>query len=130
MTVIAGYDGQFDWGGIIDSDVTYHTHSWSLDVTGDMLDVTDFTSAGWREFIAGLKGWSGSVELYTDSANGKQVVPSDVGTSAALRLYFNSTDYAWGKAYVSGWSAAVAVDGVETQTVNFQGTSDLFWTAA
>jgi len=125
MAVITGHDGQVDWADIVDSDVAYRTHAWSLDLVGDTHDVTDFTSTGWREFVAGLKGWSGTVELYIDGAYSP--VPSDVGSSARLHLYL-SDNYLDGTAICTGWHPSVSVDGVETQTLDFQGTSDLTFT--
>ena len=35
--------------------------SWEINVTTDMLDVTDFCSGGWKEFIEGLSGATGSL---------------------------------------------------------------------
>jgi len=124
MANIAGYNGQVDFGTIIDSDVCgYSTFSWSLDQTADTLDSTDFCSTGWRDFIAGLKTWSGSVELYIDGTS--RIQPSDVGTSAAIHLYMNSTNYLSGTAICTGWNPTVAVDGIESQTISFQGTGAL-----
>ena len=126
MPQIAGYNGQLDWGAIVDSDMAYRTNAWSLDVVADALDATDFTSAGWREFIAGLKGWTGSIELFVDST--KRIQPSDVGATAALKLYLSDGQYLNGSGICIGWHPAVSVDGIETQTLDFQGTSDLFIT--
>ncbi|KKN89731.1 hypothetical protein LCGC14_0235770 [marine sediment metagenome] len=124
MAAITGYKGTVDFGVIIDSDLTYNCYSWSLDLTGDMVDTTNFSSTGWRNFTAGLKGWTGTIELYVDST--QKIQPSDVGSTAVLRLYFSdTTEGLTGNAICNGWSPAVAVDGVQTQTVTFQGTSDL-----
>jgi len=126
MAPIAGFNGSVDFGTIVDSDVAYRTHAWSTDISADSLDTTDFTSAGWREFIAGLKSWSGTVEMYVDSTN--RIVPSDVGNStlATITLDLDGTSKLQGKAFVTSWNPAVTVDGVETQSLGFQGTSDLF----
>lgn len=128
-TPIVGFNGQVDLGVIVDSDVAYQTHAWSLDIAGDTLDTTGFTSDGWRTFLAGLKGWTGSVELYVDDTN--QVQPSDVNAAAVdSRFYLNSTDYLHGKVIVNGWSPATTVDGLATQSLTIQGTSDLWFTGA
>ncbi len=45
---------------------------WSLDLGVDNVDVTNFDSDGWREFLAGIKEWSGSFEgnlVLEDSAD-------------------------------------------------------------
>jgi len=128
MSVIKGYDGHLDFGVIIDSDMAYTTHAWSLDVSADMQDITDFSSTGWRDFLSTLKSWTGSMELYVDGT--KQIQPSDMGAQTGIRFYLNSTDYLWGSALVSGWSPATSVDGVATQTLTIQGRSDLFFTSS
>jgi len=124
MAEIKGYTGQVDLATIVDSDTAYNTHAWSLDITADNLDTTKFSTTGWRTGVAGLKGWSGSVELYTDSTNRLQ--PSDVGSEVTGRFYINATNGLTGKCYIGGWHPAVAVDGIETQTLDIQGSSDLF----
>ena len=132
---IAGYDGAVLWGtyysdvtsdfwdGIL-SDVGYRTHAWGMDVGADTLDTTDFTSEGWREFKAGLKSWTGTIEMYVDSDT--QIQESDVGGQAYLRLFLNANQVLKGEAHCIGQSPSVTVDGIETQTLTFQGTSDLF----
>ena len=124
MAEIQGYNGQIDMAGIVDSDVSYNTHAWSADVSCDELDTTDFTTTGWRTKISGLKGWSGSVEIYTDSTY--RIVPSDMGSVVLARLYINSSVGIMGKAMITGWAVNAAVDGIETTTLAITGTSDLF----
>ena len=36
--------------------------NWSLDLGADDIDITSFDSNGWKEYLAGLKEWSGSIE--------------------------------------------------------------------
>jgi len=50
--------------------------SWSLDLGADDVDVTSFDSNGWKEYLAGLKEWSGSIEgnLKTDDTNGQKAI--------------------------------------------------------
>ena len=46
--------------------------SWSVTISTDMLDATDFCSAGWREYVEGLSGATGSItstERYTGSSS-------------------------------------------------------------
>lgn len=124
MAEIVGYNGDFNWTGIVDrATAGYHTHTWSLDLVADALDATDFDSTGWRDFIAGLKGWTGSVELNVDSS--ARIAPSDVGASAAIKFFLNSSNTLTGTAICTGWHPAVAVDGLETQTLDIQGTGIL-----
>jgi len=127
MAELRGYGGQVDWETIIDSDLSYNVHSWSLDVSADALDVTNFDSTGWRKQLSGLKGWTGTIEAYIPSDVSLRFQPSDVGSEATLKLYVDSTHYYYGKAICTGVSPSVSVDGVETQTFNFTGSSDLFY---
>jgi len=123
LAQINGYDGLVHWSDTAISD--HNIHAWTVDVTADVADVTDFASTGWRSIKAGLKNWTGSMELYTDSDN--MVVPSDVGSTQLLKLYLDGTNYLQGHAICSGYHPAVSVDSVETQTLDFQGTSDLIY---
>ena len=124
MANIHGYNGQVDFGVIVDSDMAYRTSSWSLDLTCDTHDVTDFTSTGWRNHVRGLKGWTGTLELFVDTT--KKIQPSDVGASATVRLYISdTTEGLTGTAICTGWHPSVNVGDVQTQTLDFQGTSDV-----
>ena len=129
MAVIEGFDGRFDWAGVVDEAAPsdgYNTHTWSLDIVADQHDITDFTSTGWRKFSSGLRSWTGTVELFTDNLNFIQ--PSDVGEEALVKLYINNTKFLSGLARVSGWHPTVTVDAVSTQTLDIQGSSDLSFT--
>ena len=123
MGAIVGYGGQVDWGLIIDSDANYQAGGWNVDVTADALDVTVFNTTGYRSFLAGLKSWSGSVDLKVDETIHMQV--SDVGASATIRLYMSDASLLKGTAICTGWHPAVAVEGEQTQTMDFQGTGAL-----
>jgi len=65
MAAIAGYTGTVDGA-------CNEIKSWSVTLTTDVLDATDFCSSGWREFVAGLQGGTGSLtstERYTGSSS-------------------------------------------------------------
>ena len=125
MGTIAGYDGKVVWGtaGTIVSDVGSNVHSWKLDLTGEALDNTDFTSTGWKTFMAGLKQWGGSLEAYCDAS--KPITIASVGTSTTIKLYIDGTKYYNGTALCTGVHPSVGVEGIETQTIDFQGTGAL-----
>ena len=62
---IAGYTGTVDGA-------CNEVKSWSVTISTEMLETTDFCSSGWREFIAGLKGATGeltSTERYSGSSS-------------------------------------------------------------
>jgi predicted secreted protein len=50
--------------------------NWSLDLGADDIDITSFDSNGWKEYLAGLKEWSGSIEGNFDSTdtNGQKAI--------------------------------------------------------
>jgi len=127
MAELRGYEGHVDLATLIDSDAGWGTHSWSVDVGAETHDTTSFDSTGWKKFLAGLKSWTATVELYTGSDATYRIAPSDLGTEYVGRFYFDGTDKVGltGKCLLSGWSPAVSVDGVQTQSLSLQGSSDL-----
>ncbi len=98
--------------------------NWTVDLTCDMLDSTEFDSSGWRTFKAGLKGWTGTAEGYW--LEGEEDLISlymDTDEKVVLQFYFNDTtsDYLTGWGYISGLSASVPVGELVTKTLTFQG---------
>ena len=131
MAEISGYGGKFKWSRASDvtytalniSDATYNIHAWNADLTVDPLETTGFADSGNKTFVRGLKAWTAAAEAYADSTNAIQ--PSDVGLEGTIYLYPNTTTYWTGAALLTGVHPAVAVDGVVTQTLDFQGTAAL-----
>ncbi len=116
MANYAGYGGSVTFPNL-----TAGVKSWTLDDSVDMLDKTTFASAGNREFMRGLKTWTATCEVVYDSAN-----TAATGDSGTLILYYvaagtNKT----GTALVQSISSTTVVDGLVTQTINFQGTGAL-----
>ena len=54
MAAIAGKTGTVDGA-------CNNVKSWEVTISTDMLDATDFCSDGWREFVEGLKGATGTL---------------------------------------------------------------------
>ena len=125
MAELAGYGGSVAFSTIV-SDAAC-ANSWSLDVSLDTHDVTDFCStSAWREFISGLKGWTATVDA---KINGTDVIDAtDIGTTASLSLYIDSTQYYSGSAILNSVSPSVSVDAEETVSLGFQGTGALTFT--
>jgi len=50
--------------------------NFSLDLGADDIDITSFDSEGWKEFLAGLKEWSGSFEgnFVPGDTNGQKAI--------------------------------------------------------
>ena len=69
---IAGYGGAVKLGANKIAEIS----NWSLDLGADDIEITSFDSEGWKEYLAGLKEWSGSMEgnLKTDDTNGQKAI--------------------------------------------------------
>ena len=130
MAAIAGYNGSVAWSaGVYNSDtagVSLNVRTWSLDYVADTLDTTDFTSTGDRTFISGLRSWSGTCESLLDGTASPLGDASDLGSldsvSDVITITASSGKTYSGTAFVTGIHPSVAVDGVNTVTVDFQGT--------
>lgn len=136
MATIAGYHGFVRWPG----KYTVHVHAWSIDYVADALEDTawEYTSTagghwvveagtggdGWRTYIVGLQGWTGSYECYMDNCRLPSVT---VGVETEITLYVNyPTSYFYGLAIVSAISASAPIEGIQTVTINFQGNLRLY----
>lgn len=106
---------------------------WSLDLGGDNIDTTNLDSSGWKEFLAGLKEWSGSAEgnfKFTDTTGQKAIFDAWTnGTSltAEFRLGATSPKFS-GTIYVNGISIEDPVDDKITVSFDFQGSGALTYT--
>lgn len=102
--------------------------NWSLDLGADDIDITSFDSNGWKEYLAGLREWSGSCEGNFDSTDTN-------GQKAILQAWLNGNELAFtfevssgvsftGNAYVKP-SIEVPVDDKASFSCDFQGTGPL-----
>ena len=102
--------------------------NWSLDLGADDIDVTSFDSNCWKEYLAGLKEWSGSIEANFDSTDAD-------GQKAILEAWLNGTKLSFtfevasgvtfaGEAYVKP-SIEVPVDDKASFSCDIQGTGPL-----
>lgn len=125
MATIAGKDADVSITGCDN-----HAHSWSMDIVCDPLEDTnwDWTGAdvGWRSYISGLKGFSGSFEVYIDSALSNQCLPC-AGEIASAVFYVDEVGvYGYrGDILITGAHPSVTIDGIESMTYDFQGTGGL-----
>ncbi len=96
--------------------------AWTLDYTGEALDTTDFAAQPWREFIPGIKGWSGTFDLVWDPSN--TLVPG--ATAGTITLTAAAGDTYVGAVLITSQSTNVVVDGgPNTQTFAFTGSGAL-----
>lgn len=102
---------------------------WSIDCEAENIDVTNFGSNGWKEFLAGLREWSGSFEgnFVPGDTNG-QIALSNAwlnGTTVALELRFDATRRFSGTALISNMSTEVPLDDKASISFDYQGTAAL-----
>ncbi len=102
--------------------------NWSLDLGADDIDITSFDSEGWKEYLAGLREWSGSIEGNFDSTD-------TAGQKAILNAWLNGTKLSFtfevssgvtfqGEAFVKP-SIEVPVDDKASFSCDIQGTGAL-----
>jgi len=106
--------------------------AWSLDVTQETVDTTDFDSSGWKESTATLNSWSGSITAIFDAsgtAEGALQTGLTGGSSVTLSLQLGggtgSYDVYSGSAIITGQSITNDVNGIVEATFSFEGTGAL-----
>ena len=118
MAVISGRYGSVTFSG---GETTIK--SWSLNYIADLYDSTNFDdSTGGKSYVSGFTGWSGSFEGFYSTGN--TAVPGSTG-SITLKSSTGTVGVWKGNAIITGMDVNVAVDGLVTQTYNFQGTGAL-----
>ena len=102
--------------------------NWSLDLGADDIEITSFDSEGWKEYLAGLKEWSGSIEGNFDSGDttGQKAILNAWLSGEKLEFTFEvSTGLAFeGDALVKP-SIEVPVDDKASFSCDIQGTGAL-----
>ena len=102
--------------------------NWSLDLGADDIEITSFDSNGWKEYLAGLKEWSGSIEgnLKTDDTNGQKAILNAWlnGTKLSFTFEVSSGVTFTGDAFVKP-SIEVPVDDKASFSCDITGTGAL-----
>jgi predicted secreted protein len=122
---IKGYAGSV----LVGASTVGNAKSWSLDISQETIDITDFSSDGWKESTAGLKSWSGSVVVIFDAsgvAEGSLQTSLTAGSTVSLSLQMGggtgSYDKYTGTATITGQAVTNDVNGIVEVTFNFEGT--------
>jgi len=96
--------------------------SWSIDYAADALEVTTFAGNGYREYIGGLRTWSGQYECRLDNTT----KISHPGKPAAAAEFFATAGVLYtGAILITSVSLSVTVDGVASVVFSFQGSGYL-----
>jgi predicted secreted protein len=102
--------------------------NWSLDLGADDIEITNFDSQGWKEYLAGLKEWSGSIEgnFKPDDTNGQKAILQAWLDGTVVEFEFKVSDSVTfeGSAFVKP-SIEVPVDDKASFSCDITGTGAL-----
>jgi predicted secreted protein len=126
MAMVHGKGAAIAWAGTGTEETTLL--SWSVEASADVADATNISSTNdWKEYLAGFKGWTATVEVNYNGTVPTGFLATDLGgTAAALTLYFVAAGAGiTGSAICTGWSASADKDDIIKVTYSFQGTGAL-----
>jgi predicted secreted protein len=123
---IAGKGGNVKIGAAAIGEV----NQWKLDIVNTEIDTTNFGSAGWKTYIAGLNEWSGSFDgnwIVETDTTGQVVIQNAIlnGTIATLEFDVDGTHHYSGSALIKKFSVDANVKDQIKLVVDFQGTGAL-----
>jgi predicted secreted protein len=144
MAIITGNDGKIKLsktaGGAIDTTQVAAVRNFSIELKRDTIETTSM-GKDVREYINGLSSWSGSADIYFDSASTSghldyfpilNPTSGSVGaTTASVELYVgpsNSGKFA-GYIIITGFSIKSSMDGMVEASISFQGSGACVFTA-
>jgi hypothetical protein len=112
---------------LVGSDVVGEIRSWSVDETMDPIESSTIGDS-YRTFEVGMKGWTGSMEVYfddTDTAQQAMTVDSSITVSFQMEGNTTGDHKLSGTALVTGRSVTASFDGMTEATLTVQGTGAL-----
>ena len=133
MAAVTGKGGtiSYDGGSVATID------NWSIDVANSLHDITSFTTsvAQWREWIAGLSGWTGTMSgTYDTASTGQNDAFTDALAPASKAAVFELEQTVGGKlsgnVYISGLSVGTDIDAPVDVSWTFQGTGALAYSTS
>lgn len=104
--------------------------NWTLDISGDVDDVTGFDNStiNERAYVAGLASWKATFEGAADATEplflGAGVLKPGA-TISQLNLFIDATHYYRGAAICTSVGCKTSIDGAVTWSVGCQGTGAL-----
>ena len=121
---IAGFGGSVKVNGKNVAEIS----NWTMDLDADDIEVTSFDSDGWKEYIAGARGWSGSFEgnFAPDDTEGQGALILAWVNSENVEITLNVTDEIsfTGNAMIK-MSLDAPVDDKVSFSCDYQGSSEL-----
>lgn len=109
-----------------------HCAGWDIDIKADNVDATDHDTIGWKDFLDGLREWSGTIDAmyFTDDPTQLELIDAMLSGSIDVAGEFRPLDKA-GAANYSGTirltGAKMSAKGSTAQAINltFQGRGAL-----
>jgi predicted secreted protein len=123
MAIVHGKDGRV----LIGASTMGSTVSWSLDISGETADKSAQGDT-WKSHLAGLSGWSGTVEAHFDDDDAAQSAAA-ILSSATMHFYPEGTGTPkpdWnGTATITGINYSTPIGDVVKVSFNFEGDGAL-----
>jgi len=127
---IKGHEGSVTVAG--NASAMGNAKAWSLDISQETTDTTDFGSSGWKESVTTLKSWSGSITAIFDASGADEadLQANLLGGSAItfdlqLGAGTGTLDKYSGTGNVTSQSVTNDVNGIVEATFTFEGTGAL-----
>ena|SRR5579885_1399704 len=111
MGFVRGVTGAVSIGSAIAT-----ANEWSLDLQGDAIDTSNFSSGGWRTKTGGLAGGSGSAKIKVDDSN---IAPVNPAVTVGFNLQTESGKGYQGSAVITGVKMGLPVEGILTMEITF-----------
>jgi len=112
-------------------------NSWSIDVNTNMHDVTSFSTEAvvWREFAAGLQGWSGSIDgIFSATSTGQSDLIADTITPTTATVILEIDKINGGKLtgsiYLESMSIGVDIDSMIDMSWSMTGNGAVAYTTS
>ncbi len=121
MATIAGKDASLSLAA---TGVERYAHSWTIDFAFDALEDTNWDWAaankGWRSFISGLQGWTGSFECRQQHCIDSDLLEPGPWVGSFYVDLTNTSGFT-GTILVTGISVAAPIEGIQSLSCSFTG---------
>jgi hypothetical protein len=131
MATLVGNDGQVTIAG----QAVVSTRNFSVDMTSDTIETTTM-GVDVRTYVKGMSSWSGSADIYFDTAdyNANTIITSTslaaIGSAPIGVKFYLDQDAAadvvlYGNGIITGYSVSSSMDGLVEATISFQGSGPI-----
>jgi predicted secreted protein len=142
MAVLTGNNGVVKIDASIGGSLAtvLNVRNFSVDITADTIE-TSTMGVDVRTYVKGMSSWSGSADIYVDTANltgGASAIAPLIATggtvgeaTASVELYLNNTANKFsGEVIITGFSVSSSMDGLVEGTISFQGSGAVTYAAS